>query len=166
MLNVLIVSGVGHGETTLSAFDAALAEAGIHNFNIIKVSSILPRGWGIKAVYRYDARADEYGQRLYVVMAEIRTDRIGTTIGAGLGWYQAEDGRGLFAEHVDQIEGRASTEAERNVASKIHKTIRDLCAVRDWPFDEDRLRSMTVSSPVDEKPTSVLVAGVYSAKAF
>lgn len=166
LLNVLIVSGIGAGETTLSAFDAALAEAGIHNFNLIKVSSILPRGWGVEPLDRYEAHPDEYGQRLYVVMAEVRTDRVGTTIGAGLGWYQAEDGRGLFAEHVDQVEGQGSADAEHNVASKIDKTMRDLCAIRDWPFCDDRLRRVAVSSPVADKPTCVLVAGVYSAEPF
>ena len=166
MSDVFIVSGVGCGETTLSAFDAALAEAGIHNFNLIKVSSILPRGWGIKRAGPYQAGPDQYGLRLYVVMAEIRTDRVGTTIGAGLGWYQAEDGRGLFAEHVDQIEGSGTAEVERSVTSKVRATLRDLCAIREWPFLEDKLRCLTVSSAVDGKPACVLAAGVYCAEPF
>ena len=37
-----LVSGVGHGETTLNAFDNALCCAGIGNYNLIKVSSIWP----------------------------------------------------------------------------------------------------------------------------
>jgi arginine decarboxylase len=165
-LDVLVVSGVGCGETTLSAFDAALAQAGIQNFNIIKVSSILPLGWGVREADRYCADHSQYGQRLYVVMAEIRSDRIGTTIGAGVGWYQAEDGRGVFAEHVAEIEGREPTEVEHNILSKIRTTIRDLCETRNWPFCEQGLRSRCLALPLEARPTSVLVAAVYSAEPF
>lgn len=37
-----IVSGTGIGNTTLTAFDAAVLNAGIGNFNLVKVSSIVP----------------------------------------------------------------------------------------------------------------------------
>ncbi len=38
-----ISSAVGHGSTSLNSFDAALFVAGFGNFNLVKVSSILPR---------------------------------------------------------------------------------------------------------------------------
>ncbi len=37
-----IVSGTGTGNTALTAFDAAVLNAGIGNFNLVKVSSIVP----------------------------------------------------------------------------------------------------------------------------
>ncbi len=37
-------AGVGHGETELLAFDRALAAAGFSNYNLVKVSSIIPPG--------------------------------------------------------------------------------------------------------------------------
>lgn len=37
-----LVSGVGSGSTKLNAFDNALYNAGVGNYNLIKVSSILP----------------------------------------------------------------------------------------------------------------------------
>ena len=37
-----LVSGVGSGNTELNAFDNALYNAGVGNYNLIKVSSILP----------------------------------------------------------------------------------------------------------------------------
>lgn len=37
-----IVSGTGTGNTSLTAFDAAVLNAGIGNFNLVKVSSIVP----------------------------------------------------------------------------------------------------------------------------
>lgn len=39
-----ICSGVGRANTELVAFDAALINAGIANYNLVKVSSILPAG--------------------------------------------------------------------------------------------------------------------------
>jgi arginine decarboxylase len=39
-----IVSGTGTGNTALTAFDAAVLNAGIGNFNLVKVSSIVPPG--------------------------------------------------------------------------------------------------------------------------
>ena len=40
--NYTIVSGVGKGLTSLSAFDNALLNAGVGDYNLVKVSSILP----------------------------------------------------------------------------------------------------------------------------
>ena len=37
-----LVSGIGTGSTKLNAFDAALLSAGVGEYNLIKVSSILP----------------------------------------------------------------------------------------------------------------------------
>ncbi|MGB9590784.1 MAG: pyruvoyl-dependent arginine decarboxylase [candidate division WOR-3 bacterium] len=37
-----IGAGVGHGETELLAFDRALASAGFSDYNLVKVSSIIP----------------------------------------------------------------------------------------------------------------------------
>ena len=38
-LDISITSGLGQGPTTLAAFDAALRDAGIANFNLIRLSS-------------------------------------------------------------------------------------------------------------------------------
>lgn len=40
----VLVSGVGKASTPLNAFDSALHDAGISQFNLVKVSSILPPG--------------------------------------------------------------------------------------------------------------------------
>ncbi len=38
----IIVSGTGRGRTHLNAFDAALYDAGISQYNLVRISSILP----------------------------------------------------------------------------------------------------------------------------
>ena len=43
MANVIALSGgIGEGATELDAFDAALCDAGVGNYNLVCVSSILP----------------------------------------------------------------------------------------------------------------------------
>ena len=60
MANYIIVaggvfSGIGKGETALSAFDAALKQAGVYNYNLICLSSIIPPGAIVKEVEYYNA---------------------------------------------------------------------------------------------------------------
>jgi arginine decarboxylase len=40
-----LVSGVGYGSTELTSFDAALLDAGIGDFNLVRMSSIMPPGF-------------------------------------------------------------------------------------------------------------------------
>jgi len=165
-MNILVTTGVGHGSTTLSAFDAALEEAGIHNFNLLKLSSVVPTGAEVEVVPRYCPNLGEHGYLLYVVLAETRTDRAGTGLAAGLGWYQLEDGRGVFAEQSAHAEGVEPAEVAQRVADKLRSTIQDLCAHRGWRFDERLLHCHVASCQVDERPTSVLVAAVYESRPF
>jgi len=39
-----VTSGVGRGRTQLAALDAALFDAGIANYNLLHVTSIIPEG--------------------------------------------------------------------------------------------------------------------------
>ena len=98
-MNIPLVTGVGVGSTLLSAFDDALLACGVLNYNLIPLSSVIPPASTVVPVPRYTSPADEHGHRLYVVKAEMRSDQAGTQIGAGIGWYQWGDGRGVFVEH-------------------------------------------------------------------
>jgi len=42
MDNYMLTSGIGTAETSLTSFDAALIDAMLANYNIVKVTSILP----------------------------------------------------------------------------------------------------------------------------
>jgi arginine decarboxylase len=166
MMEIVLASGIGYGHTTLSAFDAALKEVGIHNFNLLKLSSVIPIGAEVKVVPHYCPGPGEHGYLLYVVLAETRTDRPRTGIAAGLGWYQLADGRGVFAEHSEQAEGLRSAELERGVTHKLRSTIQDLCSHRGWSFDERLLCCQVASCQVEERPASVLVTAVYESRPF
>lgn len=60
----LLCSGCGNGETELTSFDSGLLHSGIANYNLVKVSSILPAG----AVQREKVSLPE-GSILYTAYA-------------------------------------------------------------------------------------------------
>src|SRR3990167_1698391 len=96
---ICITSGIGEGQTHLSAFDAALWDSGIANFNLIKLSSIIPPESKIKVEHLKNNGKKDFGNRLYVVLACKKESEKGREAWAGIGWVQTKDGRGLFVEH-------------------------------------------------------------------
>ena len=100
-MTIKVASGTGTGPTKLSAFDAALQSAGVANFNLIRLSSIVPPGSKIiDSKGPINDQLGEWGDRLYVVMAEMRVDTPNMEAWAGIGWVQdGKTGQGLFVEH-------------------------------------------------------------------
>jgi len=164
-MKIKVAAGRGEGSTTLSAFDTALKAAGIHNYNIIRLSSVIPPESEV-VVEKWRNSPAEHGKKLYTVLAEIRTDLLNRSIAAGIGWYQTKDNRGVFAEQHDIIESLNTEEAETNVAKKLEATVRDLCVNRGYPFNKRNYKTMITSAEVKNKPTCVLVAAVYESQSF
>src|SRR5476649_734323 len=100
-MTIDIAAGAGTGPTKLSAFDAALSAAGVANYNLIRLSSIVPPGSEIRTHDEpIQTQFGEWGDKLYVVMAEMRVDTPNAEAWAGIGWVQDhETGKGLFVEH-------------------------------------------------------------------
>ena len=69
-LTIRVSSGKGVGRTRLSAFDAALHAAGVGNFNLLRLSSVIPRGSEVTEVGGLQQLAGAHGDRLYCVYAE------------------------------------------------------------------------------------------------
>jgi arginine decarboxylase len=98
MLEIQVTTGTGEGPTPLAAFDAALRDAGVANYNLILLSSVIPGGSVVRKA-SYVTPSQEYGHRLYVVLARAETAAVGSAAWAGLGWTQEPaTGRGLFVE--------------------------------------------------------------------
>lgn len=99
-MNITVTSGTGVGPTELAAFDNALINAGVANFNLIYLSSVLPPGSDV-AVYDKPVKpAGGWGDKLYVVMAQQRTSQRNQEVWAGIGWVQdPKTKKGLLAEH-------------------------------------------------------------------
>lgn len=111
-LRIRIASGVGRGPTPLAAFDAALRKAGLENYNLIPLSSVIPSGAELERS-RSSPPPGHYGDRLYVVMARHDATRVGEEAWAGLGWTQEDgSGRGLFVELHGSSRGAVEKEIE------------------------------------------------------
>jgi arginine decarboxylase len=105
-MRIHLSTGVGEGPTSLAAFDTALVAAGVANYNLLCLSSVIPPDARIVRS-RWPTPADDYGRRLYVVLSQMRQSRPGRCAHAGIGWIQGEaTGRGLFVELHDSDRGR------------------------------------------------------------
>ena len=149
-MKIILTSGIGEGNTKLAAFDKALNDAGIANYNLIPLSSVIPKNAEI-VEGKFTSKKEEYGHKLYVVIAHREEDRIGKGCFAGLGWVQAKDGKGLFVEH----EG----ETEEEVKEKIVKSLTDMVKYREEEFGE--IRYKITGTICKNKPVCALVCAVY-----
>lgn len=154
-LTIQVTGGIGFGPTKLAAFDAALRQAGIADFNLIHLSSMVPRRSAIVASDNSVLPNGAWGDRLYVVMAQLRVDTRYEEAVAGLGWAQErETGRGVFVEHVGHT--------EREVRRDILATLDSMAAGRP----ELKLSTpglMIRNTVCAGAPTCALVAAVFEA---
>ena len=117
---ITVSASAGTGPTTLAAFDDALLRAGIGNFNLVRLSSVIPPETDVVPLNGPADVLGDWGDRLYVVMAEQRTDRPGREAWAGIGWVQHEEtGRGLFVEHEGISEQQVREEIELSLAAMV-----------------------------------------------
>lgn len=146
---VHIVWGVGKGPTPTASFDAALAEAGVHNYNLSMVSSVIPGEAPISVV----GTAPDLGQpgdQLTTVAGRATVES--GPICAGLGWTRAEDdGPGVVYEATGTDRMAVENRIERGLAAA-----RDL---RDWEFTEDGAR--VVETTANGTPTTAVVLATF-----
>lgn len=156
-MQIYIVPGIGTGPTKLSAFDAALNDAGVANYNLIRLSSVIPADATIKTQNdRIPSKImpGKWGDRLYIVMAEKRVDTPNTEAWAGIGWVKdKKTGCGLFVEH----EG----ESEKTVRKDITQSLEALMATRNVDFGKIEMR--VVGRTCTHLPVCALVVAVYQA---
>ncbi len=100
-LTIRASAGSGTGRTPLSAFDAALWDAGVADFNLVRLSSVIPPGSTVTDVAGRHQLTGGHGDLLYCVYAAAYAYNRGDTAWAGVGWSAHEDGSGagLFVEH-------------------------------------------------------------------
>jgi len=125
-MKIIIVTGKGKGVTKIAAFDKALLDAGINNYNLIYLSSIIPPHSEIVQSKKYIGGREHFGNKLYVVISknfQIFRDR---ECWAGLGWTQTKDGKGLFVEHCDKT--------NENVICQIKQSLHDMVKNRKESF--------------------------------
>lgn len=161
-MNIVVIKSHGFGQTTLSAFDAALKSGGIFNYNLISLSSIIPPNSQVAIKKKHPNGKKNFGDRLYVVKADIRSDETGKAIAAGLGWYQFGDNRGVFVEH--EIKAETKETAEEELYHKIENSISDLCKFRRVKFEIKKMGFSISTCEVKNQPACALVVAVYKSE--
>jgi arginine decarboxylase len=155
-LRIHLSTGRGEGPTPLAAFDAALRDAGVANYNLICLSSVIPPNSEIVRT-RFDPPGDEYGHQLYVVMARMDEQIPGRIAWAGLGWTQdCGDGRGLFVE----LHGSDRADVER----RIHATLESMMPARSYAYGP--IQSEIVGVECHNQPVCALVIAVYKSRGW
>lgn len=98
---IRLSSGTGTGPTRLAAFDAALGAAGLADYNLLPLSSVIPTGTRVVVVDAADQVSGEHGDILYCVYATAAALQPGAEGWAGVAWALRDDGSGagLFVEH-------------------------------------------------------------------
>lgn len=153
MTTVRIVWGTGTGPTAVAADDAALAAAGVHNYNLVPVSSVVPAGATVEAA----GTAPDLGPvggRLTVVRARAavppeRAERAARAC-AGLGWALDDEGRGIVYEGAGTDSGAVRETIEVGLAAG-----REL---REWEFVDEEIRVATADATPDAHTATVALA--------
>jgi arginine decarboxylase len=162
VLSVHVVSAVGRGPTALAAFDGALVGCGVANFNLVRLSSVIPPGAAVTKqddTGELDLRARPavggsggWGDRLYAVWAFQAAERLGEEAWAGVAWVQdPSDGRGLFVEHEGHSESTVRRELEVSLTA--------ICRPRG--LSHLRQRSLVIGARCEGEPVGALVIAPY-----
>jgi len=145
---IRLVWGTGHAATAKASFDIALADAGVHQYNLRKLSSVIPADVDLELA---DTAPDlgPTGNALDVVLAR-QTSPPGARAAAGLAWARGEDDSGIFYEVAD-------TDPE-TVGELLRAGIERGCYIRDLEYSDVETKVVTADSAPDEYTTAVVVA--------
>jgi arginine decarboxylase len=152
---IRIVWGTAHAPTAMSSYDATLADANVHNYNLVQVSSVIPDGASVESVGTAPDLGPA-GERLTVVESQ-ETVSEGTAV-AGLGWACEPSGRGIFYE--------ASGTDSDDVETRIEQGLATGRKLRDWQFTDGDNGRRLVTTPeesieMDSGYTTAVVLAVY-----
>ena len=150
MRTIRIVWGSASAPTKMASYDAALADAGVENYNLVAVSSVIPAGVDVEAVGTAPDLGPA-GERLTVV--EARATAAGpSSVAAALGWLESvDDGPGLFYEAAGEIDAA-------DVENRVLEGLAAGSELRDWAFGEPSVRVESSEADSGTYTTSVVLA--------
>jgi len=180
-LHIEVAAATGVGPTALAAFDDALRVAGVYNFNLVRLSSVIPPGSFVSpatatatapspvaepsSVDVIDLRSDPepaslsgaWGDRLYAVWAFESAHVLGQEAWAGVAWVQdPADGKGLFVEH----EGGS----ESQVREELHASLTFITRTRG--LDHLPQQQVVIGSKCEGEPVGSLVIAPYKTESW
>ncbi|WP_435359562.1 pyruvoyl-dependent arginine decarboxylase [Haloarchaeobius sp. DFWS5] len=145
---ISVVWGHATGPTKMSSYDAALAAAGVENYNLVAVSSVIPQGAEVQPVGTAPDLGP-VGERLTVVEARATSTEPGH-VSAGLGWAQSPDG-GLFYEASGDTD-------EADIDERVRRGLAAGQELRDWDFSDPHVRVESASVDPGTYTTAVVLA--------
>ena len=148
MSSIRVVRGVGRAETRMASYDAALAAANIHNYNLVPVSSVIPATATVEDVGEAPDLGPA-GARLTVVEARATTGRV-ATVSAGLGWATGA-GPGLRYEAAGEAPAEGRRRAETGLEDRRGPTA--------WTLDDQDHAAATAARERSRQTTSDAAAG-------
>ncbi|MFB6182922.1 MAG: pyruvoyl-dependent arginine decarboxylase [Haloarculaceae archaeon] len=154
MSRIRVVWGSATGPTAMAAYDAALAAANVHNYNLVAVSSVVPADPPVDPVGTAPDLGPA-GQELTVVesRATVAPGDPGPAC-AGIGWTRSESGRGLFYES-------SGTDPDE-VHTAVHDGLAAGQRLREWAFDDAGPELIVECADADpDAYTTAVVLAVY-----
>lgn len=146
-MQVEVVWGAASGRTELGATDGALAAAGIEDYNLVELSSIVPSGATVVETETHE-RGHPRGTAVGVVLARaVGSD--GETPSAGLGWHLASEG-GVFYE--------ATAESSLDCRQILRDGLADAREIRDWDWATEP--TVRIHTGEGDGTTAAVVAAV------
>lgn len=149
MGTIRVVWGTGSGPTEVAAYDAALADANVHDYNLVGVSSVVPADATVEAVGTAPDLGPA-GDRLTVVEAR-HTEAGPGRVSAGLGWATADGGPGIIYE-------AAGATDEDDVRERLRQGLAAGRRLRDWEFTDEQFRTATARAEPGTYTTAVVLA--------
>ena len=147
-MQITVVRGTGRGPTETAAYDAALVDAGVGDFNLVRVSSVVPAD-AIVTVADTPPDLGSPGERLTAVVSDRVAGPGDPEAVAGLGWTTGP-GAGLFYEESGTDPAVVRERIETGLAAG-----RDL---RDWSFTDEEIVLAGPTAPETGYAASVVVA--------
>ena len=155
-MEIKITKGRGTGDTYIAAFDAALKDAGVLDYNLIILSSVIPAGSQVTK-RKPEHNSEEIGHRLYVVMSRSEADASDASTYAGVGWAQRKDGSGVFVEE----HGHTDKEVNSKITASLDALIEHRQGLGDAFISRDHLIER---AEYNGKPACALVVAVYKSE--
>jgi arginine decarboxylase len=150
---IRVSAGSGIGPTRLAAFDHALRSAGVADFNLIRLSSVIPSGATVRAAEASRQIRGNHGDLLYCVYADSYASTPGEYAWAGIAWSRRDDGsgEGLFVEHS----GASKPTVERDLRASLEA----MSLGRGLQFD--MVGSVVTSAECVDHPVCAVVIAAY-----
>lgn len=139
-MQIRVVTGTGAGRTALSAYDAALADANVHDYNLVSVSSVVPPRATVEVVGSAPDLGPVGGRLTVVQSRSVTGPETEVAPCAALGWARGPDGQGVFYE-------AAGTDIE-SVRREVETGLADGASLREWTPERRRVETV-VADPAE-----------------